>query len=645
MSELLDYIESNKFWSTYFKNSPNSMWISDLSGTMIKINKAFIEMWDLKEEDVIGKYNLFSDNILTELGISKNQLDPILKEGKSLKFQVGKYDPKMIDRIHFKTGRTRSLEVTISPIMNNNDLIIGALIQHFDLTEKKIYEENLNEIKFWLQKAQEVAHIGHWIWNYKTGKIFWSDEVYRICEVEKEHFIPSIEKIEKSIHPDDYNEYLIKKNSFFNDKKNAFMEYRIVLKNNKIKYVIIISEILLNNNGEIENIIGTVQDMTDYKKLQFQLIQSEKLSVAGQLAAGIAHEFNNLLAIIKVNLKLIDMSKNNELPDELKEICDTINNAVNRGADIVKNMIAFAKPAEPKKNYFFVEEILDDVLNLQKQQFQLENIYIEKEYSNKKKIYADRSQLQQVFLNMIINSRQAILDKGAGKIRITTEYKNGKIIIKIQDNGTGIDKQNLSKLFIPFFTTKTEKNLSGAGLGLTISLTIINNHGGNIFAQSEKNIGSVFTIEMPIQENMQVASNMTGSDFLKKNKDEGLLNILITDDEKDFVIPIARILEKCNCIVTNANTGKEALNLVKEKRFDIIFLDMYLPDFSGKVIYKKIREFDKETPVVFISGQVGFEKDLTIDSGVAAYIQKPFDISELLKILDDIKKNKKNSVV
>ncbi|HPP87786.1 MAG TPA: MASE3 domain-containing protein, partial [bacterium] len=391
-----------------------------------------------------------------------------------------------------------------------------------------------------------------------------------------------------------------------------------------------------NPKGEIIGIIGIIEDITEKKKLFEQLIHSEKLSAIGRLAAGIAHEFNNILTIIYNAAQVVEIDNYQITPDLTKIIIDT----TLRGSDIVKNIMAFAKPRELKKDLIKIEDVIDEVLKFQSNQFVLDRIEIIKNYENTQKIFIDKGQFHQVFLNLIINARHAILPKGKGVISISTVHKNNYIEIKISDSGIGIENKFLSRIFEPFFTTKgayakDNLGLKGTGLGLTVTESIIKNHNGSITVESEKGIGTTFIIHLPVPENnnnqkTEQTNKITSQNFQKS------LKILIIDDEKVFAELFAKLLKHHNCEVQYSTSGADGLKKFQENKFDIVFLDMLLPDMKGENIFQALKKIDKNIPIVFISGQITLEIENLKNLGAFGFIQKPFDIEEIKKLLIEL---------
>ena len=651
MNELLSFLETDNFWNNFFEHSPYSMWISDSNGVMVKINNSFKKMWNLNENEVIGVYNLFTDNILKEKEIAE-KVNFVFQKKQTVNFKLVKYNPKQIDNINFTNGIERIIEVTVTPILNNDGRLIGAVIQHFDLTDRENYANKINKNKYWLQKAQEVAHIGHWVWEIENNKLFWSDEVYRIFGVNPDYFDPSLATLEAAIHPDDSEDFSKYKAQLLNSRKNKILEYRIIRPSAEVRYIILDSEIILDDAGKLETVIGTIQDITEYKNLYLQLINSEKLSAVGLLASGIAHEFNNILAINSAYAQLLEITEKDNLSEESLDLLHNIDIAIKRGAVIVSNIMDFANPNEPKKELLKIENVIEKVLNLQEQHLILEHIEIERNYESPEKVFVDYGQFQQVFLNLIINARHAMLHKGRGKISICLKTIDKIVQIKISDEGIGIDKENLMNIFNPFYSTKgayagNNMGIKGTGLGLAVSYTIIKNHNGTIRVESEKNKGTTFIIELPVadKEETHLTENINGDGLNNKSISGITLDILIIDDEKPLLNAVTKLFRANNCNVSGTTFGMEGIRIARKNKFDIIFMDILLPDISGEIILKEIRKFDSNTPVVFMSGQVGLEIDKLLNSGVFAFIQKPFDMQKIESILNEIRRKKNNNIL
>lgn len=265
---------------------------------------------------------------------------------------------------------------------------------------------------------------------------------------------------------------------------------------------------IYNSDGKIIGICGIVRDLTDFYNLKLQLIQSEKQALLGQLAAGIAHEFNNLLAIISFNTQypLIEQETGKSvLSPKVVRNLNNILKTVGKGKKIVNDLVSFARPKPPRKCRCRIEHIIDEVLRLQERQFERENIRIHKNYTKTPKVWIDRDQFEQVFLNLLINARQAITPKKGGDVTIGTDTVEGAVVVIIADNGVGMPPEILQKLFTPFFTTKgafakDSLGIMGTGLGLSIVRTILQNHNASIRVESEVGTGTRFIMHLQVPD-------------------------------------------------------------------------------------------------------------------------------------------------
>ncbi len=381
------------------------------------------------------------------------------------------------------------------------------------------------------------------------------------------------------------------------------------------------------------------------KELQKQLYRSARLSAVGQLAAGIAHEFNNLLSVILGHTQL---SLEEDSIDEIKQSLKEIEKTTKRGSGIVIKLAAFAKPKEPDFKSEDISRTIDEVLQMQKRQLLLENIKIERKYYSNSKVSFDRGQMEQVFLNLLINSMHAIKPKGKGKIVITVKdvYKN--LEIRFSDNGIGMDKAAKDKIFDPFYTTKgawakDSLGISGTGLGLSIVHSIIKQHNGTITSKSTKNKGTTFIINIPLKsaiyekniivEEQKQAYNSI-NDSMEKIKD---MRILLVDDEDEMTELFIHLFKKAGFEnIKTENKGEKAVSIFKKFKPDIVFLDIIMPEMNGEQIFNEIKSLNANIPIVFMSGKIDLKKDRYIRKGAFDIIQKPFEINQIFNILNKV---------
>ncbi len=251
--------------------------------------------------------------------------------------------------------------------------------------------------------------------------------------------------------------------------------------------------LIKDENGEILGSIAIVKDITKVKELEKQIQQSDKLALIGQIAAGIAHEIGTPLNVISGNAEYImmEMGEDNRYKEEL----ETIISQAERIANLIKQLLEFARPRKANYTKANVNVEIFHVVELLKHQFEKSNIKLNLNLSKDiPPIYADCSQIHQVFLNIIVNAIHAINENGL--IEIETFARDGYVNIKFKDNGVGILPEHLDKIFEPFFTTKEAGK--GTGLGLAVSKRIIDEHNGKIGVESTPGVGTTFTVKIPV---------------------------------------------------------------------------------------------------------------------------------------------------
>jgi PAS domain S-box-containing protein len=249
---------------------------------------------------------------------------------------------------------------------------------------------------------------------------------------------------------------------------------------------------LYNAHGDLEGVVLLIENITERKKLERRLFQSEKLASVGQMAAGVAHEINNPLTSISLNAQTLLSKEEDEAKREKLAVIET---QVDSVAKIIRDLLDFSRQLEPAATQADVNGILDKTLEVLS--FQMKGIDVRRDFSKLPKIQADISQLRQVFTNMIINATHAMPD--GGTLTIKTEVGEGGVYITFSDTGHGIPKENIDRIFDPFFTTKGIGK--GTGLGLSICHGIVEAHHGHIEVQSEVEKGTTFRIWLPMGEN------------------------------------------------------------------------------------------------------------------------------------------------
>ncbi len=380
---------------------------------------------------------------------------------------------------------------------------------------------------------------------------------------------------------------------------------------------------------EIFGVIAATEDITEKKKLEAQLIHSAKMSGVGQLAAGVAHEFNNILSGI-IGYTSLALTRQ-DLESARKDL-KVIEKASDRAVEIVNKLLSFSRQKGEEFQVAQIESIIDDALGLVEHTFETEGIRILRSYEKVPAIRMNLGEIQQVFLNLAINSKHAMPQGGA--IAISTKLAGNYVRIDFSDTGAGIPQENLSRIFEPFFTTKqSEGSKSGTGLGLSVIYAIIERHGGRIEVSSELNKGTTFTIHLP---NIQTVSKAAETEPAEKFQNAKVIelrrkgNVLIIDDEEFIRDIVSECLSSTGHNVMTAESGEQAIELIKKNHFDITFLDFSIPNKNGLELLREIKMIDPNSTVVIISSRPGEQlPDELTDEGAYNIIKKPFSVDQI----------------
>jgi len=390
--------------------------------------------------------------------------------------------------------------------------------------------------------------------------------------------------------------------------------------------------------GEDNKIMGFAvnrRDITERKQVEAEKRELERkvqvtdrLASIGEMASGIAHEINNPLTGV-VGFSELLMTK--DLPEDLRKDVEVIYTGSKRVAGIVKGLLTFARQHKPERTYTDINEVIESTLTLKKYALETGNIEVSTSLDAELPwIMADAGQLQQVFMNIVINAETEMKQaRGRGKLIIKTEQIDNTIRISFKDDGPGITKENIGKVFDPFFTTREVGE--GTGLGLSLSHGIISEHKGALYVKSRLGKGATFFIELPIIAEERQLGLAEPSDELKGVSGA---RILVMDDEPTILIFLKKILGGEGYDVETVGSGKEALGMIKNKRYGLILCDIKLPGLSGAEIYEQIGKVapSLQKRVIFITGDViSADTQAFLKKTKAPYVTKPFDIAKLKK--------------
>jgi PAS domain S-box-containing protein len=396
--------------------------------------------------------------------------------------------------------------------------------------------------------------------------------------------------------------------------------------------------------GDGPAVLVTVRDLAGRRLLQSQLIHTDRLAAVGTLAAGVAHEINNPLAYVLLNLQYVikELPKNPRDGNRIKQLMERLQEArhgAERVVAIVKDLRTFSKTDEDYLGAVDLRRVLMSAIKVARTQLGDCGQIVEM-FEDVRPAFGNSTRLEQVFLNLLINAIQAlpVARGGANKIHIRLhEERRGAldfVVVDVADTGAGIAPENLDRVFDPFFTTKPVG--LGTGLGLPICHSIITRMGGTIRVESVLNHGTTFCVTLPVAlpERQQMVDNPSPFPIRAAKR----ARILVVDDELAVANMLSRILGEEHDVET-ASGAEQALGLMENQKFDVVFCDLLMPNVTGMDFFGEVakRHPGRETQIAFMTGGAFTPRAAQFLCRVAnPRIEKPFDLRAVRGVLREL---------
>ncbi|HVN72521.1 MAG TPA: PAS domain S-box protein [Desulfomonilia bacterium] len=540
---------------------------------------------------------------------------------------------------YHKDGSKRWLENRITGIRDNKGNVIGLHGVSRDVTEQRKAAVALRESE---ERFRDLA-------NLLPETVFETDEAGRLTFVNQsslERFGYSADEVAGGlsifdvITRDDHERLIVNYQKIFKGDRIGLNEYTARRKDGSTFPAMIHSTSILRD-GKPAGLRGFLIDITEKKNLEHQLVRAQKMEAIGTLAGGIAHDFNNLLMGIlgNVSLMLLHFDESHPFFDRLKSVEEYIQ----RGSDLTKQLLGFARggkyEVKPTNLGEFVHRS-SEMFGRTKKEIRIHRKLADGLWT----VEMDRGQMEQVLLNLFVNAWQAM--PGGGDLYLSVEnveldevdvspydIKPGRFVkVTVTYTGIGMDESVKARIFEPFFTTKERGR--GTGLGLASAYGIIKNHGGLIYVESEKDMGTSFMIYLPASDKAVEEDRRTRGEVLK-----GQEAVLLIDDE-DMILDVgSKMLEGLGYKVMTAPGGRQGLKVYEQNRdkIDLVILDFIMPDFGGKETFDTLHRVNPQVKVLLSSGYSldGQAKEI-MQSGCKGFIQKPFSMAELSKKIREI---------
>ena len=642
--------ERLRYQAILLQNINDAIIASDLEYNITSWNEAAEALYGWSADEAVGK--------------SFPELVPVRLVEESAKFpsqvllKEGKWQGELLHQ--HKDGSELHILASTALIVDDNNQPTGIVTVNRDITERKQIEVALQRSEERLRQAIQVANIGTFDHDHINDFIYFSPELRQMWDLPSSQDVRLDSLDFEKVHPDDRERVLQAMAEAHSPSGDGSyeIEQRLVHNDQSIHWLSVRSRTFFAGEGEQRHpvrTIGAVVDLTETKlaeearvKLEEQLRQAQKLESLGRLAGGIAHDFNNLLVpmIGYTELGQMRLSADNKAHAYFEKI----GNAASRAADLTKQILAFSRRQMLEMGLFDLNDVVSEFRDM------LERLIGE---DIQMKIFlaptpcpitADRTQIEQILMNLVINARDAMPTGGQLIVETDTVFLDESYVrthpdtkpghyamLSISDTGLGMDNETQQSMFDPFFTTKERGK--GTGLGLATVFGIVKQHGGNIWVYSEPNEGTTFKIYLPRPED---ATQLSSAIAPEMPTVYGTETVLVVEDE-----PMVRRLA-CETLATygyNVLEGENPAHGIKitathPGKIDLLLTDVIMPEMNGRELHNKLLEIRPDLKVLFMSG---YTDNVIVHHGVldegVNFLEKPFTIRHFIqkvrRVLDE----------
>jgi PAS domain S-box-containing protein len=611
-------------------------WVTDVTNRRIVWSDATCSLFGITPAEFHGTFEQFYSFLLPE--------DLPLYE--AIDFHVSSATPLLEAeyRIRRPDGQVRWMYQRGVAEYDDNGKQIRRMGMVMDITEQRIARELLRHHEELLRMAGHLARLGGWSIELPDLRINWSNEARTIYDVPAET-TPTLDEFIHFYPVEDREAVILAIEKCIHEGTPFDLELQLTPHHGSSIWVRLIGKAEYDTDGNIKQVQGAVQDVTERKHMEVQILRAQRFESIGTLAGGIAHDLNNVLAPIMISSEMLEM----DIKDAASlEVVRLIRKSAQRAVDLVQQVLSFSRGNEGKRTPVDVEQVAAELNKIAHDTFPKNIITEMSSEPGLWQVMADPTQLHQVLLNLYVNSRDAMPDGGKITVKLGNQVldeiyahhnpdsKPGcYVVVSVTDNGQGIPTAIHNRIFDPFFTTKEIGK--GTGLGLSTSVGIVKGYGGFVTVYSEVGRGTTFNLYFPalLDESRIKAVESSQENLLHG---DGEL-ILVVDDEEDVRHSVQQILERFGYQVVLAGNGAEAVSIYSRliDSVAVVLTDMSMPRMDGRKTIKALTELNPRLQIIGSSGLEVNEHVVKADgTEIKYFISKPYTVETILKTLAQV---------
>ncbi|HUQ46384.1 MAG TPA: response regulator [Gemmatimonadaceae bacterium] len=612
---------STEKYAALMHQASDAIVVLHLDGRILEANARALDLFGVALDALAGR--ALSEFATTE---SVARLD--------LQFARLRDEPRVTAELEFRhhSGRVASCVFSASRTSRREGDLVLAIIH--DVTAIRDATDRVRKSEAQLAQAQQLSAVGSWEMDFATGTADWSAETFRILGVRPGTGGDLEAALMAMVDEADRAAVAAAMAAMRRTGQPLSIEFRVNRPDGAMRVLHARGEVVRDEGGAPQRMLGTIQDITQRRELEEQLNQSQKMEAVGQLAGGVAHDFNNLLTVITSysGILLHDLPPADPNRADIKEIED----AALRAAGLTRQLLAFSRRQVLQPQLVDTKALIEQLEKLLRRLVREDIHIVTSLAADAGSVYADPGQLEQVLVNLVVNARDAM--PAGGSLTISTrrgqypseltgsaemEAVQGRcVVLEVTDTGTGMTPAVQARIFEPFFTTKGPTQ--GTGLGLSTVFGIVRQSGGDLEVHSTLGMGTTFRVYLPRRDGEATAR--ASEEVRQQAPRTGGETILVVEDDEALRAVACRILRRQGYDVVEATDGRQALELCATRTpIHLVLTDMVMPGMGGHELGRQIAAVHPELAVIFMSG---YTADTTAREGIAhdgsSYLQKPF---------------------
>jgi two-component system, cell cycle sensor histidine kinase and response regulator CckA len=548
-------------------------------------------------------------------------------------------------RIVLPDGSVRWIWERDHPVRDDAGKVQRHVGVAIDITRRKRAEEALLRSMQRLELAQKAGKIGTFEWDIASGKMVWAPELEALYGLPPGGFKGQFDDWKEAIHPSDRDRAERELFAALQSKSDVDTTFRIVWPDRSLHWMTVRSTVFYNEQGEPSRMIGINADITEYRKLEEQFRQAQKMEAVGRLAGGVAHDFNNLLTVVTGYTELLQALLGEET--EPQKYAAEILAASNRGAALTRQLLALSRQQVLEPRVLNINDVVMGMENMLRRLIGEDIRMAVVCQPDAGAVRADRGQIEQVIMNLAVNARDAMPTGGTLTIETANvlldqsyvlshpiTHPGPHVMLAVTDTGHGMDEATMSRIFEPFFTTKEVGK--GTGLGLATVYGIVKQSDGNIWVYSELDQGTTFKIYFPCVDKTPAPAEKAEPAAAQSAGSE---TILLAEDDESLRTLVRGVLASRGYKVLGAGRPEEVLAIARGhlEPIHLLVTDVIMPDIRGPELADRVAVLHPEARTLFMSGYTDRSiEDPGIKKEGRAFLQKPFSPDLLLRKVREI---------